>query len=352
MSITRRQFAAATLLAGTAPLVIPAGCGTSAKAKKKALDKVTYATGFGDTAREGFARLGVAKGFFRAVGIDVRVVSGQPSTADLKLLHANQVQFADIDFVSAVINQAPVNSTKFSDYSITGVLQDKTLVSFIARGDTGITSPADLEGKTVGAASPTAASHLLFGAYAKLAGVDASKVRWQYVPTTQLYGLVAEGQLAAGASYVADSPSYQTASTKAGHSTDVKVLPYSNYITDLYGSVTVTRSQLLHDNPDLVQRFTTALFRSIRWSVDHPDEAEKILPQLVPALHNTPGVTATTMGLMAGYIPKALPDGPGPMFDENRVARAIALLEGQSLIKPGVLTPAKLIRLNLHKTKS
>jgi NitT/TauT family transport system substrate-binding protein len=351
VSITRRQFAATALLAGTAPLLIPVGCGSASTRKAKPLDKVTYGTGFGDTAREGFARLGVAKGFFRDAGIDVRVVPGQPSTADLKLLSSNQIQFADIDFVSAVINQAPATGTTFSDYAITGVLQDKTLVSFIARGDSGITTPTDLEGKTVGAASSTAASHLLFGAYAKLAGFDAGKVRWQYVPTTQLYGLVAGSQLAAGASYVVDSPSYQTASSKAGHSTKVKVLPYSDYITDLYGSVTVTRSQLLHDNPDLVQRFTTALFKSIRWSVDHPDEAEKILPQLVPALHNTPGVTATTMGLMAGYIPKMPASGQSPMFEEARVARAIALLEGQGLIKPGVLTPDNLIRLNLHKTR-
>jgi NitT/TauT family transport system substrate-binding protein len=349
VSITRRQFAAAALLAGAAPLVISAGCGTASTSKKKPLDEATYGTGFGDTAREGFARLGVAKGFFRDAGIDLRVVPGQPSTGDLKLLSANQIQFADIDFVSAVINQAPTTGTPFRDFAITGVLQDKTLVSFLARSDTGITRPSDLEGKTVGAASPTAASHLLFGAYAKLAGFDARKVRWKYTDTSQLYELVAGGKLAAGASYVVDSPSYQTASTKTGHPATVKVLPYSDYITDLYGSVTVTRSQLLHDNPDLVQRFTTALYTSIRWSVDHPDEAEKILPRLVTTLHNTPGVTATTMRLMAGYIPTA---EVGPVFAEQRVARAIALLEGQGLIKPGVLTPRTLIRLNLKASGS
>lgn len=321
MSVTRRQFAVAALLAGAAPLVIPVGCGTSTKTTKKPLDKVTYATGFGDTAREGFARLGVAKGFFREAGIQVRVTPGKPSTADLKLLSANQVQFADIDFVSAVIDQAPVTGTQYSDFAITGVLQDKTLVSFIARGDTGISVPSDLEGKTVGAASSTAASRLLFGAYAKLAGVDARRVRWQFVDTTKLPELVAEGKLTAGASYVVDSPSYQTASTKAGHRSTVSVLAYSDYITDLYGSVTVTRSQLLHDNPDLVRRFTTALFRSIRWSVDHPDEAEKLLPQLVPELHNTPGVTATTMRLMAGYIPK-MPTSGQPRCSTRRGSRA------------------------------
>jgi NitT/TauT family transport system substrate-binding protein len=350
--ITRRQFATTALLAGTAPLVIPAGCGTTSSRKTKPLDKVTYATGFGDTAREGFARLGVAKGFFRQAGIDVTVIPGQPSTFNLKLLSANKAQFADIDFVSAIINQAPVKGDTFSDFAITGVLQDKTLVSFIARGDTGITTPSDLEGKTVGAASATAASHLLVGAYAKLANFNAGKMRWQYFPTTELPSLVAQGKLAAGASYVVDSPSYQNASTKAGHPAKVKVLAYSDYVTDLYGSVTVTRSQLLHDNPDLVQRFTNALFRSIRWSVDHPDEAEKLLPQLVPELRNTPGVTATTMGVMAGYVPKMPASGQPPLFDEARVARALALLEGQGLIKPGVLTPRTLIRLNLHKASS
>jgi NitT/TauT family transport system substrate-binding protein len=348
--ITRRQLAAGMLLAGTAPLVIPAGCGTASTTKTKPHDTVTYATGFGDTAREGFARLGVAKGLFRAAGIDVRIVPGQPSTYDLKLLSANQAQFADVDFVSAVINQAPVSGPVFSDYAIVGPLQNNTLVSFIAAGASGITRPADLEGKTVGAASPTAASHLLFGAYAKLAGFDASRVRWRYFPTTELPILVAQGKLAAAASYVVDAPTYQKASTGTGHAAAVTTLLYSDYLTDLPGSVTITRSQLLHDNPDLVRRFTNALFTSIRWSVDHPHEAGVLLNRLVPTV--SAAVAEQTMRLMAGYIPNALPDGPGPMFEETRVARAIALLEGQGLIKPGVLTPAKLIRLNLHKASS
>jgi NitT/TauT family transport system substrate-binding protein len=338
------------LLAGTAPLVIPAGCGTATSRKTKPLDKITYGTGFGDTAREGFARIGVARGFFRAVGIDVTVVPGQPSTYDLKLLSANQVQFADIDFVSAVINKAPVSSTPFDGYEIVAPLQDKTLVSFIARGDSGITRPTDLEGKTVGAASATAASHLLFGAYANLAGVNAAKVRWRYAATTQLPQLVAAGTLAAGASYVVDAPSYQQDSTKAGHPAKVTALLYSDYVTDLYGSVTVTRSQLLHDNPDLVRRFTDALFRSIRWSVDHPRDAGVLLNQLVPTV--PAAITEQTMRLMAGYIPKTPASGESPAFEEERVARGIALLEGQGLIKPGVLKPDKLIRLNLDKAKS
>jgi NitT/TauT family transport system substrate-binding protein len=352
VSLTRRQLVAGALLATTPPVVVSAGCGTASTTTRKPRDKVTYATGFQDTPREGFARIGVAKGFFREVGIDVTVVPGQPSIADLKLLSANQVQFADIDVVSAVINQAPVKGEAFTDYAIASPLQDRTLVSFLARGDSGITSPADLEGKTIGAASATAASHQLFGAYAGLAHLNAARVHWQYADAKQLPGLVASGTLAAGASYVVDAPSYQKASNQAGHTAKVTALRYSDYITDLYGSVTVTRSQLLHDNPDLVHRFTSALFRSIRWSVDHPDEAEKVLLGVLPVLRNQPGVTAQTMRLMAGYIPKAPASGQSPMFEENRVARAIALLEGQGLIKPGVLTPRKLIRLNLHKASS
>lgn len=41
----------------------------------------------------------------------------------------------------------------------------------------GITSPKDLEGKKVGAATGSV-NQLLFPAYAKLAGIDATKVQW------------------------------------------------------------------------------------------------------------------------------------------------------------------------------
>jgi ABC-type nitrate/sulfonate/bicarbonate transport system substrate-binding protein len=87
-----------------------AACGhrPTSRTTAKGRDRVTYLTGFGTTPREDYPYVGLAKGFFDQAGIEVAIKPGAPSDANLKFIAAGTVDFACVDFVSAVRAVRPV----------------------------------------------------------------------------------------------------------------------------------------------------------------------------------------------------------------------------------------------------
>jgi NitT/TauT family transport system substrate-binding protein len=344
-ALSRRTF----LLSGTAAsLAIATGCSSSSSnkpaAQNKANDKVTYLTGFGTSPREEYVQIGIAKGYFRDAGIEVTVQPGQPSDANLKALQAGQAQFASIDYVSAVRGVGTwADSSGQPNYRVVASVQKSTLLSMITLSTTGIVQPVDLIGKTLGAA-PNAASQTLFPTYAKLAGIDPTKVKFENGPSDQLPTLLASNKVQAIGSYSVDAPNITAAAKAATKDANVKAvaLPYSAYITDLYGTVLITAASLASSNPDLVKRFTTALMKGVKYAVNNASEAATIIKGVVPAT-NVEGTTEVYK-LMAPYV------GDGEL-EPAKVMRGIALLEGANMIKPG-LTPDKLVAFDLAPAKA
>jgi len=85
---------------------------------------------------------------------------------------------------------------EYRDWRAIAAIHQRTLTSVITLDGYGITSPKDLEGKEVGA-STGSANQLLFPAYARLAGIDASKVKFQNGKTTDLNGWLVTGKVRA-----------------------------------------------------------------------------------------------------------------------------------------------------------
>jgi NitT/TauT family transport system substrate-binding protein len=318
--ITRRR-----LLAGLTAVPVATGlaaCGGSTKAAT-GRDAATYLTGFGTTPRETFPWVGLAKGFFRDAGIDLTVLPGQPSDANLKSLAAGKAQFASIDYVSAVRGAA-----NFPDYRAIEVLQNTTLLSMVTLAGRGITKPADLAHHTLGTA-PAAATQTLFPAYAKAAGFDPSTDKIVNAPSDQLPSLLASGRVdAIGASFT------DTANAEAAAPGKTAIaFPYGQFITDLYGSVVLATTSVLSGKPDLVQRFAAAMAKSLQYCVDNPEESGKLVQAQLP----------TVKGAVVAKINTRLKEFVGSFaFDHDKVARSIAVLQGAGLAKAG-LTPETVV---------
>ena len=99
----------------------------------------------------------------------------------------------------------------------------------------------------------------LFETYANLAGFDADKVEIQHAPPQELASLLATGAVDVIGQFAVGEPLIETT---AGE--EAILLPYSEYLTDLYGVVLYTATETATENPDLVRRFTSALMRGLR----------------------------------------------------------------------------------------
>jgi NitT/TauT family transport system substrate-binding protein len=324
---------AAVLLAGVVALAGACSSSddkgsTSSGSGGKTLDKVSYVTAFGAVGRDSFVYVAKEKGYFADAGIDIDIQKGAAGTANLDALKSGKVQFAALDFTGAII-QAGLG--KYTDWRAVAAIHQQTLVSIMTTADTGITRPTDLKGKTVATATGSV-SQLLFPAYAKLAGLDPSTVKIQGAQTTALNGLMASRKVDALSTFLLSQKALETASKK-----QVVVLPYSQYLSDLFGNAIITTPELISTKKDLVQRFVKAAMQGLQYTVDHPDEAAQILHKAEP----TAAIPAA-VGEINAMKPYVTPPNGAPIghIDETRVEKGIAVLQGAGLMPAG-LTPDK-----------
>ncbi|MEV6304437.1 ABC transporter substrate-binding protein [Actinoplanes sp. NPDC051861] len=293
-------------------------------------DKVTYLTAFGAVGRDAFAWVAQEKGYFADAGIDVTIQLGAATGENLKVLAAGKAQFGHLDLTGTWITEGKGQNLDMRAFA---AVHQQTLVSIITLEGSGITKPEDLEGRRLGAATGSV-NQLLFPAYAKLAGIDASKVEWVNAAPPQLPALLASGRVDALSTFLIGARGIE----KAAGGRKTVVLPYSEYLPDLFGNGLIATTAMTEGNPDLTKRFRDAALKGLQYTLDHPDEAAQILKKAQPAADVTAAVGEIT--LMAPYVK------PSGVIDRDRVTKELAILEGEGLIKPG-LTPDAVVDFSL-----
>ncbi len=300
----------------------------------KTVDKVNYATGFGFFGREAYVYTAIEKGYFAEAGIEVSVKGGNGTGDTLKNVSGGQIDFAPVDGTGYLLQ---VGGGQVKGVTAVAAIHQRSLAGIMTLDDRGITSPKDLEGKTVG--DPTGSTiGLMFPMYAQLAGIDAAKVKFVNIPAQQLPAQLAAGSVNTIGQFVVGKPTIE----KAAPGKKAVVLQYSDYLTDLYGNMLVTTEKMAKEKPDLVKRFSAALLKGLAYSIDHPDEAAQFLKKNQPT--QDAQVAAGELQLMGAYVRGG--SGPVGALDSQRVARCIAILHGANMIPSG-LTPEKVVSFDL-----
>lgn len=294
-------------------------------------DQVTYMTSFGNFGRDAYAWVALEKGFFEEEGIEVEIL---PGLGGENLVHLTTGQ---ADFVVSSINSALFTASEDESHGFTmlAAIYQNTLAGLMTLEENEIESPADLEGKTLADAAGSVVL-TLFPTYADLAGIDADSVTIQTAQPQELPGLLAGGSADVIGQFAVGEPLIEN----AADGREAVYLPYSDYLTDLYGVMLYTTKEMTEQNPDLVERFRDALLRGLEYALEHPDETGEIL-----AKHDETAnaeVAAEEVRLLEPYVRPLEPGAPLGVIDRDRVARSIALMEAAGAIEPG-LTPESLV---------
>ncbi|MBX6354726.1 MAG: ABC transporter substrate-binding protein [Micromonosporaceae bacterium] len=285
--------------------------------------KVTYVTGFGTGGHDAFAYVGLDKGFFRDAGLDVQVETGQPAT-NRQTVEAGKAQFTYVDLTGHMI---ATSNGQFRDIRAIAAVHQNTLVTIFAPEGSGINAPKDLEGKKVGAAKASV-SLTLMPAYAKLAGFDMSKVTMVEGDPQGLAGLLKAKKVDALSTFIITRGTVERVTGQK-----MIAMPFSDRLTDLLGTAIVTTDKFAKEHPKETAAFRDAALKSLQYTIDHPQEAAEIMKKHLPTINVESTVTEIT--LMKPYVTSA-PGGKIGVIDEQRTARAIAILEGAGMIKPGL----------------
>jgi NitT/TauT family transport system substrate-binding protein len=339
--VHRNSFArtVAAVALGTA-LALVSGCGGSGSdnaggAEGKSLEKVTYLTSFGNFGRDAYAWVAKDKGFFEDAGFDVDIKPGQGTGGVIPAVVSGQAQFGPIDLTGGLLQ---MGGGQAKDFVAVAAIQQRTMAAIATTEGQGIATPKDLEGKRL-ADTPGSVVRNLFPTYARLAGVDASKVTWVNGDAQTLMGTLASGSVDGIGQFVVGRPTVEAVTKKKA-----VLLPYSEVIPDLYGNVLITSTEIAEQKPEMVKRFTAALLKGLEYSLANSKEAAEILQRNVDATN--PAAAAAELELMAAYV---RPGGSGTAIgtlDSGRVAKSIAILEGAGALPKG-MTPEEIIDFDL-----
>lgn len=310
-------------------------CGGEPETPRGATE-VTYLTSFSTFGRDAYVYVAQEKGFFTEAGLDVTINPGSGTVDVLKLVGGGRADFGIADLTGTMITVA---KEKLPVTAVAAIHQ-RTVAAIVALDGGAIARPPDLAGKTIGD-PPGSTIKLMFPLYAREVGIDPATVRFVPAAPPALPQLLVSGQVDGIGQFVVGKPLIEA----AAKGREAVVLPYGDVLPDLYGNVLVTSKELAGDDPELVRRFSDALFKGLRYAIDHPDEAGEILRKYQPT--QNAGVAAAELKLMAAYCE---PDGfTGPLgaVEESRVSTIIELLGEAGVVPEGALSPDDLVTFGL-----
>jgi NitT/TauT family transport system substrate-binding protein len=252
-----------------ASVISLAGCATQAEPTPGERADVKVAMGYIPNVQFTPFYVAQEKGYFTDEGLNVTFDYGM-ETDLIKLLAADQIQFV-------VGSGDQVVLARSQGLPIVYVLQwyRQFPVSVVALDESGITSPADLVGKTVGTPVMYGASYVGWKALVYGAGLPEAEISLQAVGYGQLASLL-EGRIDAAVCYVVNEP---VQLRQSGHS--ISEFLVSDYV-DLVSNGLITNEKSIDTRSETVAALVRALVRGIEDTVADPDAAFEVALKHVP----------------------------------------------------------------------
>jgi len=238
-----------------------------------ALDTVSLITDFGYNGRHAYFFYALDQGYYRDVGLDVKIVRGQGSVDAIRQVGAGNAMFGFADAGSLVLaranDQIPVK--------LVAIVYGKPPQAIFCREDAGLKEPKDLEGHAI--ANPAGGSIPdLFPAFAKAAGIDRQKVRWVVASSESLPALLAANRIPCVGQFTVGEAMLRAQLAPAR----LVRFAYSDPGLSYYGNGIVATDATLAGKSDLVRRFVEATVRGMKDAFADPAAAGAVMHKMVP----------------------------------------------------------------------
>ncbi|MDD0810540.1 ABC transporter substrate-binding protein [Curvibacter sp. RS43] len=238
-----------------APLAIAISLASPWVRAQGSLHKFKFNLGWKIEASGAGFLLAQQRGYYKDLGLDVAIDTGNGSAAAISLVGSGAYDVASAD-LSTLIEFNVANPQ--AALQAVAIQYDLNPNSIIVRKDSAIKKPADLAGKTL-LGQPFNASRKLFPAWAKAQGFDPSGVKWENVTPDIGDTRFAKGDFD-GAAYFFFTGLLNLKAR--GLSADqLTVFRYSELGLKSYGNGLVANPKSLQDHPEAMKAFVKATTR-------------------------------------------------------------------------------------------
>jgi len=199
------------------------------------------------------------KGWYRAEGLDVKILRGSGSGDTVKRIAVGQGDAGSADF-SALVGAVANEDVKVR--AIAAYFRRPPHSIFVREG-TGINTPKDLEGKTL-SITPGNSHGVLFPLLAKLAGFRADSVKWVTMDGAAMGPALITGRVD-GAPFFANHEARLQKQAKTQGIT-LKRLSYADAGFDMYSLVIFTREDAIAKDAEPLKAFLRATVRGMKYA--------------------------------------------------------------------------------------
>ena len=291
-----------------------------------------------------------AKGYFKQEGLDVTIDAGAGSGAAVTRVAtgAYDMGFADI---SALIEFIGNNPGAVSKPQAIYMVYESTPSAVLALKKSGIKSPADLAGKTLGA-PVFDAGRKAFPVLARANKLDLSKVQWKTMDPPLRETMLQRGDVDAITGFTFTS--FLGLTARGVKEDDIVMFKYNDYGAELYGNAVIASPKFLVDHPAAVRGFLRAINRAIKDVIANPDAAIAYVKQRDPLIAEGTELKRLKMAIEFVDTPVARKEGLGAInkvrFDTTieRVVAAFGIknqVPSDGIFNSSFLPPASERRL-------
>ncbi len=208
-----------------------------------------------------------AKGYYKAAGLDVTIDAGNGSGGTVTRVASGtyDMGFADM----AALMEFHANNPDAPNKPVAVMMvYNNTPAAVLALKKSGITKPADLNGKKLGAPGFDA-GRKAFPIFARANGI--SGFTWTSMDPPLRETMLVRGDIDAitGFSFT----SLLNLEARGVKADDIVVMPFAAHGVKLYGNVIITTPKMLKENPAAVKAFLSAFVKGAKEVMANPDPA-------------------------------------------------------------------------------
>lgn len=208
-----------------------------------------------------------AKGYYKAAGLDVTIDAGNGSGGTVQRVASGtyDMGFADL----AALMEFHANNPDAPNKPVAVMMvYNNTPAAVLALKKSGITKPADLNGKKLGA-PVFDAGRRAFPIFQKANNIPG--VQWTTMDPPLRETMLARGEVDAitGFSFT----SLLNLEARNVKTEDIVILPYASHGVRLYGNVIIASPKMLKEQPQAVKAFLSAFTKGIKEVMANPDPA-------------------------------------------------------------------------------
>jgi len=259
----------------------------------------------------------IDKGYYKAEGLNVSIDAGTGSVEGINRVAsgAYEMGFADINSLVKYRDE-----TRNLPVKAVLMVYDTPAFSIVTLKKSGIKTPKDLEGRTLGAPAADGA-YAQWPIFVKANQIDASKVKIDNIGFPVREPMLAQGKVDAIAGFWFSS--YMNLKANGVPAEDIVVLLMRDYGVDLYGNAVIANPDFMRFSPKAVAGFVRATIKGVQETLRDPEAAIDSLMKRNPIAKRDIELERLKLALARNFVtPDVRKNGFGGV-DVKRLERSI-----------------------------